>query len=271
MFASLFRQSRPATENHRFHIDGEVFEVCWRRRRNATKLTMRWRDNMVQITTPPGVTQDMVKAFIAENRSWIRAERKRLDDLALIPGPGCLADEDESPVIFYQGRPTRVRLNRNAGQKGKSRIETGNGDITIHLPADSRLDCARVLENWLKSNSRIAVKQELDDVLQELGEAPVKISVRDQKSRWGSCSTSRRMSFNWRLIMAPPLSLRYVVVHEAAHLIHHDHSRRFWDLVETLMPDYRHHQLWLKQHQIALFADLRTRLQSLEPEDTKGS
>jgi len=270
MFASLFRQTRPATENHQFYIDGEVYEVCWRRRRNARKLTMRWRDDKVQITTPHGVTQDMVKAFIAENQSWIRAERKRLDDLALIPHPEASANQDKTPVIFYKGEPARVRLNRNAGQKGKSRIEEDNGDIIIHLPADSRLDCARVLENWLKSNSRTAIRQELDQVLEELGEDPVKISVRDQKSRWGSCSTTRRMSFNWRLIMAPPLSLRYVVVHEAAHLIHHDHSHRFWDLVGTLMPDYRHHQLWLKQHQIALFADIRARLQSLEPEDTKG-
>lgn len=75
-----------------------------------------------------------------------------------------------------------------------------------------------------------------------------KIAIRDQKTRWGSCSTSGTLSFNWRLIMAPPEVLDYVVVHELAHFSHMDHSKAFWSTVEKVMPDYDIHRKWLNDH-----------------------
>ena len=75
-----------------------------------------------------------------------------------------------------------------------------------------------------------------------------KIAIRDQKTRWGSCSTSGTLSFNWRLIMAPPEVLDYVVVHELAHFTHMDHSKAFWSTVESVMPDYEKHRKWLNDH-----------------------
>ena len=74
------------------------------------------------------------------------------------------------------------------------------------------------------------------------------ITVRDQKSRWGSCSSSGTLSFNYRLLFAPPKVLDYVVVHELCHLTHMDHSPNFWNMVEQIMPDYRVYKQWLKEH-----------------------
>ncbi len=74
------------------------------------------------------------------------------------------------------------------------------------------------------------------------------ISVRDQKSRWGSCSSRGTLSFNYRLIFAPPVILDYVVVHELCHLTHMNHSKEFWDKVASVMPDYKIHRQWLKDH-----------------------
>lgn len=74
------------------------------------------------------------------------------------------------------------------------------------------------------------------------------ITVRDQKSRWGSCSSRGTLSFNYRLIFAPPKVLDYVVVHELCHLTHMDHSKNFWSMVERIMPDYRIYKNWLKEH-----------------------
>ena len=75
-----------------------------------------------------------------------------------------------------------------------------------------------------------------------------RISIRDQKTRWGSCSSKGTLSFNWRLMLAPPAVLDYVVVHELCHLTHMDHSPAFWQAVEALCPDYRQLRLWLKEH-----------------------
>ncbi len=75
-----------------------------------------------------------------------------------------------------------------------------------------------------------------------------RITIRDQKTRWGSCSARGTLSFNWRLMLAPPAVLDYVVVHELCHLTHMDHSKAFWAHVESVCPDYRIHRKWLKEH-----------------------
>lgn len=75
-----------------------------------------------------------------------------------------------------------------------------------------------------------------------------RITIRDQKTRWGSCSAKGTLSFNWRLMLAPPAVLDYVVVHELCHLTHMDHSKAFWQAVENVCPDYRTHRRWLKEH-----------------------
>lgn len=74
------------------------------------------------------------------------------------------------------------------------------------------------------------------------------ISVRDQKTRWGSCSSRGSLSFNYRLIFAPPIVLDYVVVHELCHLTHMNHSKEFWAMVASVMPEYKTCRTWLKEH-----------------------
>lgn len=74
------------------------------------------------------------------------------------------------------------------------------------------------------------------------------VTVRDQKTRWGSCSSRGTLSFNYRLIFAPPEVLDYVVVHELCHLTHMDHSRNFWNMVASVMPQYRVYKQWLREH-----------------------
>lgn len=74
------------------------------------------------------------------------------------------------------------------------------------------------------------------------------ITIRDQKSRWGSCSSRGTLSFNYRLIFAPPKVLDYVVVHELCHLTHMNHSKDFWNMVAQIMPEYKEHKSWLREH-----------------------
>ena len=81
------------------------------------------------------------------------------------------------------------------------------------------------------------------------------ITIRDQKSRWGSCSSRGTLSFNYRLIFAPPEILDYVVVHELCHLTHMNHSKDFWNKVASVMPDYKIHRKWLKEHGNELSAE----------------
>ncbi|HHL21369.1 MAG TPA: M48 family peptidase, partial [Aliiroseovarius sp.] len=87
-----------------------------------------------------------------------------------------------------------------------------------------------------------------------LGRAPAALTLRDTRSRWGSCSAEGRLMFSWRLVMAPPEVLDYVAAHEVAHLAEMNHSRAFWDQVERLMPGYQPHRLWLRKNGALLHA-----------------
>ena len=93
-----------------------------------------------------------------------------------------------------------------------------------------------------------------EEEAQELGVAFKRIEIRDQRTRWGSCSTRGTLSFNWRLVLAPYEVLDYVVVHELCHLREANHSSRFWKLVETRRPGWRAHRDWLHQHGPELLA-----------------
>ncbi len=84
--------------------------------------------------------------------------------------------------------------------------------------------------------------------LQFTGGSYSRITIRDQKTRWGSCSSTGTLSFNYRLMFAPPRVLDYVVVHELCHLTHMNHSREFWNLVASVMPEYKTYRNWLKEH-----------------------
>ncbi len=84
--------------------------------------------------------------------------------------------------------------------------------------------------------------------LQYTGGSYSRITIRDQKTRWGSCSSTGTLSFNYRLMFAPPRVLDYVVIHELCHLTHMNHSREFWNLVASVMPEYKIHRNWLKEH-----------------------
>ena len=117
-----------------------------------------------------------------------------------------------------------------------------------------RLDPAFVSESEARRAARELVTMLAEEEAEELGVQWSRIEIRDQRSRWGSCSTRGTLSFNWRLVLAPFDVLDYVVVHELCHLREPNHSRRFWSLVETRRPGWRAQRDWLHRHGPELLA-----------------
>lgn len=104
------------------------------------------------------------------------------------------------------------------------------------------------MERRYRKDARTKFETRVAHYIQITGGHYTSITIRDQKSRWGSCSSSGTLSFNYRLIFAPPIILDYVVVHELCHLTHMNHSRDFWNMVAAVMPDYQIHRQWLRDH-----------------------
>jgi len=117
-----------------------------------------------------------------------------------------------------------------------------------------RLDRRNVSELEGRRAARELVHMVADDEAAELGVAVNRIQIRDQRTRWGSCSPAGNLSFNWRLVLAPFDVLDYVVVHEVCHLREANHSRRFWRLVESRRPEWREQKAWLDRHGPELLA-----------------
>jgi predicted metal-dependent hydrolase len=117
-----------------------------------------------------------------------------------------------------------------------------------------RLDPRHVSETEGRRAVRELVAMVIEDEAPVIGVQPKRIQIRDQRSRWGSCSTTGTLSFNWRLVLAPFDVLDYVVVHELCHMREANHSRRFWKLVESRRPDWRAQRDWLWEHGPELLA-----------------
>jgi predicted metal-dependent hydrolase len=117
----------------------------------------------------------------------------------------------------------------------------------LHVAGEEEHAPRRLLD-WLKRQAHLDLKNRVDVHAGRLRLTPQRLYVRDQTTRWGSCSTSGALSFSWRLVLAPPFVLDYLAAHEVAHLAHMNHGPRFWSLVERTMPRHEEARSWLRKH-----------------------
>lgn len=123
----------------------------------------------------------------------------------------------------------------------------------IQFPTNMTTQQKQALEKRYRQAAAEYIPQRVAYYHQFTGGSYQRISIRAQHTRWGSCSSRGTLSFNWRLMLAPPRVLDYVVVHELCHLNHMDHSRNFWNAVGEVMPDYKKYKKWLKENGAQLF------------------
>ena len=183
-----------------------------------------------------------VVAFARTKASWMRerlAERPHGTPLE----PGAMID------LF--GRPTRLVAT---GGTGAARL-TEDADGPLIASGGEGEAYARRVENLFKRVARDTLQTRTDVHLRTLGQRPVKMSIADPKSRWGSCSPhNRSIRYSWRVVMAPPAVIDYLAAHEVAHLVHADHSPAYWAVVQRLIGDHRPHRKWLRENGPALHA-----------------
>jgi predicted metal-dependent hydrolase len=134
------------------------------------------------------------------------------------------------------------------GQRGTVWVETDDAGQRLLCVAGDPPHVDRRIADFLKREARRDLERASSRHADALGVAITRVSVRDQSSRWGSCSNSGVLSFSWRLILAPPYVLDYLAAHEVAHLLELNHSPKFWRLVRRLYPNYERPKTWLDTH-----------------------
>jgi predicted metal-dependent hydrolase len=196
-------------------------------------------ERKVELVLPPGVPTSHGLRFLASKQSWIAAR------LAALPQPVPFAEGLIVPVL---GIPHRIRREDDAAAPP---VAIRDGEIRV------RGDPAHVerrVRDHLMAMARSEFARRARHLAARIGRKLVRVSVRDTKSRWGSCSGQGNLSFSWRLIMAPDPVIDYVVAHEVAHLAEMNHGPRFWRLVERLSPGSATPRAWLKQHRALLLS-----------------
>lgn len=194
------------------------------------------------LTLPPHGRWADAEAFLNRQRNWLAARIRRA------PEAGSLAHGGTVPL---RGLPHRIV---GTGQV-RGRVETGemDGDAVLLVPGDPEHQ-ARRLTDWLKDQALEDLKARTAIHASRLGVSVKQVRMRSQASRWGSCSSSGNINYNWRLVLAPPFVLDYVAAHEVAHLVEMNHSAAFWATVKRTLPDMERGRAWLKAHGRELMA-----------------
>jgi predicted metal-dependent hydrolase len=199
-----------------------------------------------------------VEAFLREREPWLRRHLDRqARDRAELAARGGLRD---GATIRFRGDLHRLRLVPARPGIRRSTVEriggTDEDELIVHVAPADRRSTGAVLEAWLKPRARAAIEREVGRHAEALGVTPAAISVRDQRTRWGSASRQGRLAFSWRLILGPPEALETVVIHELAHLRVFGHGPRFWAVVASRRPDHVTWRRWLHDHSAELHGAL---------------
>ena len=229
----LFRKPSPASIRHELlKIDGRLLEVRVRLNPRARRMIVKVNPATGEISVTAPSRRGVAHAldFARGEKEWIAGQ------LAKAPGPVLMTP---GATIPFRGKLHEIR----AVARGPAPVWLEDGVIWVsgqaaHAPR-------RVLD-FLKSEARKACEALTMKHAGRLGVKPSRITVRDTASRWGSCSSTRSLSFSWRLILAPEFVLDYVVAHEVAHIREMNHSPRFWAHVKTLVGDRDTAQAWLR-------------------------
>jgi predicted metal-dependent hydrolase len=210
--------------------------VLLRRSGRARRISLRISqlDGRVTLTLPNGVPEAEAMSFARQKESWIRGHlEQRVEDI---------------PVALGSVIPVQGVLHRVEQGQGR-RVVMEDGLIMVPGPVD-RIGAR--LKGHFKQMARVRLVGASDAYAERLGKSYARISIRDTRSRWGSCSSSGTLMYSWRLIMAPDVVLDYVAAHEVAHLAEMNHSSAYWDGVQRIFGDYKPARRWLKKEGNAL-------------------
>jgi predicted metal-dependent hydrolase len=202
--------------------------------------------------------EPVIERFLVERDAWIRRHLDRLArQQAELAARGGLRD---GASIRYRGELHLLRVVPAAPRSRRSSVAREGGleadELVIRVAAADRRSLKAILELWFRERARVLIDSEIARHAEALAVKPATVSVRDQRSRWGSASRHGRLSFSWRLVLAPPEALETVVIHELAHLRIFGHGAAFWALVAGRRSDHLAWRKWLRAHSVELHAAL---------------
>lgn len=201
----------------------------------------------VEVIIPVGAPPLDVEALLRRRAAWIL---KHYTTPAPLQRQFVTGEQ-----VLYQGQT--LTLDVAEKPRGHSISLALDGDtLRLRVPPGTDAPAMRAaLESWYRAQAKVYLPRRAAELAQQHGFQYGKITIKGQRARWGSCSSQRNLNFNWRLMLAPPAAIDYVILHELCHLTEMNHSRRFWTLVGRCCPDYQQWVQWFKTNGDRLHLD----------------
>lgn len=241
MFALSRPKRVPMTTRHdggSLEIAGRVMPLAIVEHARARRLTLRIETGGrgIRVTVPPGVGRDEIDSFVRRHHDWLSERVEKLPDRqALKPGM-------KVPV---RGEPHRIV--HMEGRRGITTAQRRTDGPVLLVYGDER-HVGRRVADFLKKQAKSDIEPLVARYASTIGVRARSIRFRDTASRWGSCSAAGNLSFSWRIMMAPPAVIDYLVAHEVAHLKEMNHGAAFWSLCEELCPRTTECRAWLRRN-----------------------
>ena len=242
-------QHRPSmTEKHEAIIKGQTITYTVRRslRVKRVRLEVRLQTGLTVIV-PRFYDMGQLPGLLKSKERWISNNMARFRHFQSLSVKKKLSNGDTIP---YLGRDLKLIERENHDGIGDVKLEGDMLAVSPGLFKDGILELA--LEQWYRAEAARLINERAGILSSDIGVSYKRIVIRGQRTRWGSCSRKKNLSFNWKLMMAPEPVIDYVIIHELAHLKEMNHSKRFWELVAKYCPGWREHKKWLKQHEANL-------------------
>ncbi len=154
---------------------------------------------------------------------------------------------ESGEVFYYRGTGLVLNLIINRDRK-RIMVKKQAGTLLVVVPVAEKIAIKAAIEKWYRECAREVITDKVTYFQQFIGKPIGEIRIKEQKSRWGSCSSQGNLNFNWKIVMAPDEIIDYLVVHELCHRLHMNHSKEFWDSVGKIIPDYKKREQWLKEN-----------------------
>jgi len=207
-----------------------------RRRRKTSSIIIS--NGIVKIVVPDQISDFTIKELINKRMPWIRKKLK--DELNITPV--IVKEYVDGEIFTYLGN--NYQLKSLVGSV--SSVKVTSDSIYVSLPKKSKENIKSLLEHWYEEKAIEILTEKTNRYAKIIGVSPTTISVGDFKSKWGSCSIEGKISYNWKIIIAPHKILDYIVIHELCHMLEHNHSKEYWRHVKTYCNDFKEYRKWLK-------------------------
>jgi len=194
-------------------------------------------DGTVTVRAPMRMSENAIREFVEKHVNWVEKKKAELQATVPVLPKQYLPGE----TFLYLGNAYTLEIVRD--QKKKLIL-----DDRFQLPEAKQENAESVFQAWYRQQAKQLIVERVKYFADKYQLHYEKVKITSARTRWGSCSPKNTLSFSWRLVMTPLDVVDYVIIHELAHTVHHNHSKRFWGLVEKIMPDYKERRKWLRQY-----------------------